>query len=56
MIEQTSQFYNFIHFLDWYFNDKNNGRLLAHIMPELLKAEAEKAAGGDDEDEEDDDE
>jgi len=34
----------------------NKGRQLSHILPQILKAQAEKeAAGGDDDEEEEDD-
>ena len=43
-------------FSDWFYNDKNKGRELSHILPEILKAQAALEAADEEEEEEDDDE
>ena len=49
--------FTFNHFCssEWYYNEHNKGRQLSHIMPQILKFKAEKAAADAAEEEEEDD-
>ena len=51
LIHKSNKFIHGNKYLDWFYNQKNKGRELSHILPEILKAQAALEAADEEEEE-----